>query len=127
MVLLSELWLSNDGGMDMNDDAVSRQKVIEILNHQRFGVQKMSWDIISEKISELPSVTPKQRKGHWTYICNSSVNGLKIVKCSNCNKRAYGSTDFCPNCGADMRESEEQSTCLDGGEYADAPTMIPGA
>ena len=43
------------------DDAISRQKVIEILNHQRFGIQKMSWDIISEKISELPSVTPKQK------------------------------------------------------------------
>ena len=47
------------------------------------------------------------RTGHWTYICNSKVNGLKIVRCSACNKRTYGSTDFCPNCGAKMIEPQE--------------------
>lgn len=42
-------------------------------------------------------------KGKWTYIGISEVTGLKICKCSVCNKRTYGSQNFCPNCGADMR------------------------
>ena len=46
------------------------------------------------------------KTGHWIYICNSEVNGLKIVKCSECGKRTYGSGKYCPNCGAKM-ESEE--------------------
>ena len=46
------------------------------------------------------------RTGHWIYIGNSGVNGLKICKCSNCKKKTYGSHKFCPNCGAKM-EGEE--------------------
>ena len=42
-------------------------------------------------------------KGHWTYIGNNGVNGLKICECSQCHKRTYGSHNYCPNCGADMR------------------------
>lgn len=49
----------------------------------------------------------KQKTGHWTYIKNSSVNGLKICECSNCNKRTYGSHNYCSNCGARMIEPQE--------------------
>lgn len=45
--------------------------------------------------------------GHWTYICNSEVNGLKIVECSECGKRTYGSGKYCPHCGAKMVEPQE--------------------
>ena len=45
----------------------------------------------------------KKPKGKWTYIGQSEVTGLKIVKCTNCHKRQYGSMDYCGNCGADMR------------------------
>jgi hypothetical protein len=47
-----------------------------------------------------------QKIGHWTYIKNSSVNGLKICECSNCNKKTYGSHNYCPNCGAKMEIEE---------------------
>lgn len=43
------------------------------------------------------------KNGKWIYLFNSEVNGLKVCQCNACNRRAYGSTDFCPNCGADMR------------------------
>ena len=42
------------------------------------------------------------KTGHWIYICNSAVNGLKIVKCSECGKRTYGRGNYCPHCGAKM-------------------------
>ena len=58
---------------------------------------------------DLPSVIPQEpKKGHWTH------DGA-TVRCSNCErgyKDAFGRTsaityNFCPNCGADMREVEE--------------------
>ena len=58
-------------------------------------------------IDTMPSVTPTERTGYWTYICNSEVNGLKIVECSECGKRTYGSGNYCPNCGCRMVEPQE--------------------
>ena len=50
---------------------------------------------------------PKPKTGHWIYIGNSEVNGLKIVKCSECGKRTYGSGKYCPNCGVKMIKIQE--------------------
>lgn len=50
-----------------------------------------------------------RKTGHWIYIKNCVVNGLKIVECSECNKRTYGSGKYCPNCGAKM-EGEQTMT-----------------
>ena len=49
------------------------------------------------------------KKGKWTYIGISEVTGLKIYKCNVCNKRTYGSQNFCPNCGADMRKEKQNA------------------
>ena len=61
---------------------------------------------VREKVRALPSVTPQRPKGNWTYIGNSEVNGLKICECSVCEKRTYGSLNYCPNCGAKMEVDE---------------------
>jgi NADH pyrophosphatase NudC (nudix superfamily) len=51
--------------------------------------------------------------GHWIVIreefefMGGIVNEPRGCKCSNCNKVVRFKSDFCPNCGADMRESEE--------------------
>ena len=39
-------------------------------------------------------------RGHWEYI------SFMIVKCSNCQEtfQELAGDNFCPNCGADMRE-----------------------
>ena len=41
------------------EDCISRESIIEIVNHQRFGMSRIAFDIITEKLMELPSVTPK--------------------------------------------------------------------
>lgn len=38
----------------------------------------------------IKALEQEPKMGHWTYICNSEVNGLKIMECSECNKRTYG-------------------------------------
>ena len=57
------------------------------------------------RINELPSVQPKSRKGNWIMFGRLST-------CSECNYSHDFSTyaesrNYCPKCGADMRESEE--------------------
>ena len=91
------------------DDAISREAALEkMADYVSSGYADSAEDFeeYSKIICQLPSVQPS-RKGHWIYIGNSEVNGLKICECDNCHKRAYGSTDFCPNCGADMRGDTE--------------------
>ena len=54
-------------------------------------------------ISNLPSVTPQEtRKGHWIFLNSYFLP----YKCSECNYKCEG-FNFCPNCGADMREVEK--------------------
>ena len=85
-----------DGGISM-DDLISRQAAIE-------KISETIWDTavandVKTILKELPSVTPKQKRGKW-------INGY----CSECGKHApfwamastYYKSSFCPNCGAKM-------------------------
>ena len=79
-------------------DLISRQAAIEAVmecydNDELF-------EVYEEKLRELPPAQPERIKGHW-------VNG----HCDKCNEHApfwcmastYHESNFCPNCGADMR------------------------
>jgi hypothetical protein len=78
-----------------------------------------SLDDIKEQYIEIakgmPSVTPSIPRGKWIFIrkeyrfMGGIVNEPQGCKCSNCNKVVRFKSNFCPNCGADMRESEELS------------------
>lgn len=103
---------------ELCEDAISRQAAIDAIYACYIGGKEAVYkapvnDLYAEGIYEavcavedLPSVST-EKTGHWIYICNSEVNGLKIVKCSECGKRTYGSGKYCPNCGARMRKVGE--------------------
>ena len=48
-------------------------------------------------------------KGRWIYE-EYLFNGVRVsrYRCSNCHKTKSCKSDFCPNCGADMRNNEEK-------------------
>ena len=58
----------------------------------------------------LPSVTPKPKTGHWIADVDrwgdivTTVNGYR---CSECNAFNTDKDNYCPKCGAYMRESED--------------------
>ena len=88
---------------DLGVDCISRQAVLELI-----ADYDLSMGQVVRGIHALHSVTPQEpKKGHWTH------DGA-TVRCSNCGrgyKDAFGRTsaityNFCPNCGADMREVE---------------------
>jgi hypothetical protein len=101
-------------------DTINRQAAIEALtenkeminavldsltldyNTRRYQEQRrgqINEDI--ETIKELPSAQPERKKGKW--IRESLVTNYPY-KCSACIKYTRAMYDFCPNCGADMRE-----------------------
>ena len=90
--------LSADG------DTISREAAIDAINHElRCGavIDQCGLETAHDLIEELPPAQPERIKGHW-------VNG----RCDKCNAHApfwcmastYYASNFCPNCGADMRE-----------------------
>lgn len=64
--------------------------------------------ISQSQIANAPTVVGNFDKlvmphGEWVYVGMSTL-GLQIARCTKCNEKAYGMSDFCPNCGADMRK-----------------------
>ena len=57
---------------------------------------------VNEIIDWINNIEKKQRpKGHWILFTTSNY-----PECSVCHKVGDCISDFCPNCGADMREVE---------------------
>ena len=107
-VLKQELTTKNDLGVD----CISRADALDCVN---WGY---NFSDIYKKINELPSITPQEPKtGHW--IDKQHLLSMCSAECSECKKRASGYIvdngfsleykfyDYCPNCGADMREVKE--------------------
>ena len=84
------------------NDLISRQAAIEALKRE-------------EAIWEFPSAQPERKKGKWIKE-DGMANGIvmRVVKCSLCKEKAgineegfWHLSNYCPNCGADMRGEQE--------------------
>ena len=95
----------------MVGDTISRQAAInEIAKWMlEYGGEKEkrerdALENVANGIKKLPSVQP--RKGKWAGTGYSERFGIFI--CDNCGKFATMKSEFCPNCGADMRGSQDE-------------------
>ena len=52
-----------------------------------------------------PTIEPERKKGKWLLI---DAGYYDYVKCSQCGETLVWGKNFCPNCGADMREGEQE-------------------
>ena len=100
----------------MSSDLISRQASIDAV-HKSYDVildfktdGKTISSSIEDILSSLPSAQPKH--GYWIeshehiYIANG-VKEWTNWYCSECDAPNNNPTDFCPHCGADMREVSE--------------------
>ena len=106
------------------EDLISRKALLkEIENGIKAGNYEEGYeeyphindmDDIIECIKYADSIQPKPKKGHWEQYGNSWEDKFKCSECGKdqpkilCGERIIGHwSDYCPNCGADMREREE--------------------
>ena len=99
----------------MKDDLISRQAAIdafltELTKRERKNLLH-TWSTVEVKyfvvdmLEKSPSAQPERKTGRW--IPHEDEDGEHHGdKCSECGEwyvMPYGKTNFCPNCGADMR------------------------
>lgn len=82
----------------------SRQAVIDIAKSS-----KSNWidnSVLFKRVNELPPVTPKREQGEWIGV-NPMVDTLM---CSECGENIISEefkSNYCPNCGAEMRGKKQ--------------------
>lgn len=86
----------------LSTDCISRQRVIEALEdaEDAFGYLTKDW---REVLEQLPPIQPK--RGRWHYSDGKPARiGLSFgVVCDQCGTESEYCTNFCGECGADMR------------------------
>ena len=108
------------------DDLISRQAAIDAVNE--YATIWMSYtddmsasDIAQEAINsakdtmirilkEQPTAQPGRKPGRWKeHIFEGIMGGRpRALMCNQCNSLSLHATNFCPNCGADMRGGESE-------------------
>jgi hypothetical protein len=82
------------------EDCISRQEAINCATSNEFRYK------IVKDIKTLPSVTPKEKTGHWM-----KISPADIFECSKCGQNVMTSDicayKFCHGCGAKMVEPQE--------------------
>lgn len=88
----------------MSEDLIRRSDAIKAIHDSCF------LDEIEEAIYELPTIEPK--RGEWKKRTrNTLIAQVNFAYCSECgqpimHEHTRPLWNFCPNCGADMRERE---------------------
>ena len=97
------------------EDCISREAVDEyitnLLSGYLYDEERTRLEDLTAYIWELPSVTPTRPTGHWIADvdrCGDIVTTVNGYRCSECCAFNADKDDYCPNCGADMRESEDK-------------------
>ena len=86
----------------MMDDLISRQALCE------YALNQKDKSVTPNDIMRFPSAQPERKKGHWT---EANTHTFGIYECDVCKGWTYipnkpSEYNFCPRCGADMREGK---------------------
>lgn len=94
------------------NDLIERQAAIDAIMGEYPEVHYPDW--YAHIIKQLPPAQPERKTGHWI-LYDKRFPWSKDYKCSECGNyinlsdinAGRGSANFCPNCGADMREERD--------------------
>ena len=82
-------------GMRLSDDRSDDEK----------GAFQLALTLAVGVLRDLPSAQPERTRGKWTIEdCHAAT--YKYC-CSNCKAHHRARYDFCPSCGADMRNDQD--------------------
>lgn len=86
-----------------------KETITEMRDNDGIGTQQEVCKFLVNLMDILEKQIQEKKTGHWIYIGNKDIkHSMKIVECDSCHKRNYGSSDYCPNCGARMVETQER-------------------
>ncbi len=96
------------------DDAISREQAIKAIEEEwdgccsEYPATQIIYDT-TEAIERIPAIQPK--RGRWHYSDGKPATiGLSFgVVCDQCGTESEYCTNFCGECGADMREVNHES------------------
>ena len=105
----------------LGTDCISRAEAIEVVQNRHMMLSKEKVLLIND-LEKLPSAELERPKGRWIPVDSYSAfggdeatwmahgNPVAFYYCSECKEHAYAGengedilSNFCPNCGADMR------------------------
>lgn len=75
-------------------DLISRQDAIDAVHYYIESGYKCD---IFQELKNLPSAEPERKKGEW-------INHENYDECSRCHCFTSVGFNYCPRCGADMRD-----------------------
>ena len=92
------------------EDCINRKAAINVVHKYFMDYLKLNDDICLDGLRSLPSVIPSRPKGHWIEHPHECGDNWQYPKyeCSKCHIWVEYDDDFCPGCGADMTEGEEE-------------------
>ena len=106
--------------LKLNNDLISRQAVIDTVSkwfYDVFGITESDGTAtIFKRLRELPSAQSERKTGKWVWWYEESFTEHATeytphCKCSECGRECAPSvatySNFCRNCGADMRGDSE--------------------
>ena len=82
------------------EDAISRAEAIRVASGYCHPAN------IAKELEKLPPVQPEQKTGHWEPKIDFDDTRYGYI-CNRCKNWVRDKSDYCPNCGAKMVESEE--------------------
>lgn len=66
--------------------------------------------VLCSEIEKIPAAdVAKVRRGKWIYH-DTDENDMVIIKCSECNTKRYGRSNYCSKCGAKMNGKDNNVT-----------------
>lgn len=83
----------------MKDDYISRKAVLDMLNNECGSCADTGY------IFSLPGI--EAQRGKWNKV-QRTIRPWKAFRCSECKHLNEFPSDYCPNCGADMRGETDE-------------------
>lgn len=86
-------------------DLISREDAIEALKRAEALTKAFGFHNVIDTIREVPSAQPEPKRGEWEVI---DAEEPRRYGCSHCHILSWNMSNFCPNCGADMRGGDAE-------------------
>lgn len=85
-------------------DLIDRQTAIDALKDWYDGAIVGTFSGVKKVINTLPSAQPERKKGRWMHQASDS---MVPYQCADCKAGSFIPWNYCPNCGAEMTEGDE--------------------